>query len=121
METTKLRGDSRGRQVAVVADSLLDPLIPLLEEERWGVIQLPPDGLDEDTVGAWLEQVAEHVCEFLRNDYAGVLIDDGAWAERVAGALAALGVPPLPQAEGTRDSLRHHAVPGSPGAFGPPG
>ena len=114
-----MRGDPRGRQVAVVADSLLEPLIPLLEEERWGVIQLPPDGLDEDTVGAWLEQVAEHVCEFLRNDYAVVLIDDGAWAERVAGALAALGVPPLPQAKGTRESLRQHEVPGPSSASGP--
>ena len=105
LETTKLPGDPRGRQVAVVADSLLESLIPLLEEERWGVIQLPPRGLEDETVGAWLDHVAEHVCEFRRNGYAVVLIDDGSWGERVDAALDELRVPPLPRAEGTREGL----------------
>lgn len=69
------------------------------------MIQLPPDGLGDETVAAWLEQVAEHACEFLRNGYAVVLIDDGAWGQRVDAALGALGRPPLPRAEGTRESL----------------
>ena len=97
--------------MAVVADSLLDRLIPLLEEERWGVIQLPPDGLDEETFGAWLEQVAEHVCEFRRNGYAVVLIDDGRCREQLTVRLAALEVPPLPEAAGTRESLRVEPAP----------
>jgi hypothetical protein len=74
------------------------------------VIQLPPDGLDEETTDAWLEHVAEAVAEFRRNGYAVVLIDDGSWGERVERALAALGVPPLPTADGSRESLRQHAV-----------
>jgi hypothetical protein len=37
----------------------------------------------------WLEQVAEHVAEFRRNDYEVVLADDGLYAEEVA----ALGLP----------------------------
>ena len=56
-----MRGDPRSYQVAVVPDSLLESLLPLLEEERWGVIQLPPGDLDDETADAWLEQVAEHV------------------------------------------------------------
>jgi hypothetical protein len=72
-----MKGDVRGYQVAVVADSLLDRLLPVLEEERWGVIQLPPKGLDAETSAAWLEQVEEHVAEFRRNDYALVVLDDG--------------------------------------------
>jgi hypothetical protein len=72
-----MKGDVRGYQVAVVADSLLDRLLPVLEEERWGVIQLPPNGLDEETTAAWLEQVEEHVAEFKRNEYALVVLDDG--------------------------------------------
>jgi hypothetical protein len=33
--------------------------------------------------------VSEHVAEFVRNDYEVVLVDDGSWAERLAG----LGLP----------------------------
>jgi hypothetical protein len=73
-----VKGDVRGYRVAVVADSLLDRLLPLLEEEQWGAIQLPPPSLDAETVAAWLEHVGEHVAEFRRNGYAVVLLDDGA-------------------------------------------
>jgi hypothetical protein len=40
-------------------------------------------------VHAWLEQVAEHVAEFRRNDYELVLAADGLYAEE----LEALGLP----------------------------
>jgi hypothetical protein len=77
-----VKGDVRGYRVAVVADSLLDRLLPLLEEEQWGAIQLPPPSLDAETVAAWLEHVGEHVgehvAEFRRNGYAVILLDDGA-------------------------------------------
>ncbi len=52
------------------------------------MIQLPPAGLDAETERLWLEQVNEHVAEFLRTGYEVVLADDG----RHAGEL-----PPLPQ------------------------
>ncbi len=60
-----------------------------MREQGYGIIQLPPAGLDPEATRAWLEQVAEHVTEFLRNDYEVVL----AGGERYADALAALGLP----------------------------
>jgi hypothetical protein len=89
--------DPRSRRIAVVADSLLDPLLGALGDEGYGIIQLPPAELERETVAAWLEQVAEHVAEFRRNDYDVVLVDDGVFAVELEQALAALGVPPLPQ------------------------
>jgi hypothetical protein len=83
--------------VAVVADSLLEPLLDELGREGFGIIQLPPADLDAGTVSAWLEQTAEHVAEFRRNEYEVVLVDDGAYAEMLERALEELGVPPLPQ------------------------
>jgi hypothetical protein len=43
---------------------VVDPL----NAEGFGIIQLPPAGLDPETTRAWLEQVSEHVAEFVRND-----------------------------------------------------
>jgi hypothetical protein len=75
--------------VAVVADSLLESLLDELGAAGFGIIQLPPAGLDRETVNAWLEQVAEHVAEFVRNDYEVVLVSDGLYADE----LEALGLP----------------------------
>jgi hypothetical protein len=71
--------DPRARRVAVVADSLLTRLLPQLQSEGYGVIQLPPAGLPADVATEWLEQVGEHVAEFLRTGYDVVLADDGAF------------------------------------------
>ena len=92
-----MSSDPRSRRVAVVADSLLETLLERLEREGYGVIQLPSAGLPAETVSLWLEQVAEHVAEFVRNGYEVVLVDDGADTESLASALSALGVAPLPQ------------------------
>jgi hypothetical protein len=89
--------DPRSRRVAVVADSLLDDVLDELAGEGFGMIQLPPAGLDAETVAAWLEQTAEHVAEFARNDYEVVLVDDGLYGAELEQALAALGVAPLRQ------------------------
>jgi hypothetical protein len=89
--------DPRSRRVAVVADSLLEPLLDELGREGFGIIQLPPAGLDRETTAAWVEQTAEHVDEFRRNDYDVVLADDGLYGPDLAEALDTLGVPPLPQ------------------------
>lgn len=91
----------RGYRVALVADSLLESLLPELEREGYGVIQLPPTNLAPETAAAWLEQVAEHVAEFSRNGYELALASDGAYARELEAALASLGVappPPLPLA-----------------------
>jgi hypothetical protein len=89
--------DPRARRIAVVADSLLEPLLEELGSADFGIIQLPPAGLDAETTAAWLEQTAEHVAEFRRNDYEIVLVDDGLHTVELEQALARLGVPPLPQ------------------------
>jgi hypothetical protein len=89
--------DPRSRRVAVVADALLPELLDRLDADGYGVIQLPPAGLDDETAALWLEQVAEHVAEFRRNGYEVVLAGDGAYAEelqRAVGSLPALaGLP----------------------------
>jgi hypothetical protein len=79
----------------VVADALLEGLTDELAGAGFGVIQLPPAGLGRRTRDAWLEQVAEHVAEFVRTGYEVVLADDGSAGGELEGALAALGVPPL--------------------------
>ena len=48
-------------------------------------------------MAAWLEQTAEHVAEFRRNDYKDVLVGDGVYTSGLEEALATLGVPPLRQ------------------------
>lgn len=87
--------DPRGRRVAVVADSLLVELLPKLEAGGWGTIQLPPSGLAAETTAEWLEQVAEHVAEFVRNDYEVVLAGGATDEAELNEKLAELGVPPL--------------------------
>jgi hypothetical protein len=89
--------DARSRRVAVVADGLLDGLLDELGRAQYGIIQLPPADLDAATRDAWFEQVAEHVYEFVRNDYEVVVADDGADGPELERALAALGLAPLPQ------------------------
>ena len=84
--------DPRSRKVAVVAESLLPSLLDRLDEEGYGVIQLPPAGLDDETAGLWLEQVAEHVAEFVRNGYEVVLADDSEYGGRLHAALSCFRV-----------------------------
>lgn len=71
--------DPRARRVAVVADSLLAAELAELRDEGFGVIQLPPAGLPSEVAAEWLEQVAEHVQEFVRTGYEVRVIDDGAY------------------------------------------
>ena len=97
-----MSADPRSRRVAVVADSLLESVLDELCAEGFGIIQLPPRGLDRDTAGAWLEQVAEHVAEFVRNDYDVVLVSDGLYAEE----LEALGRTP-PASRYSADMSKH--------------
>ncbi|MBA2476786.1 MAG: hypothetical protein H0V40_12635 [Actinobacteria bacterium] len=89
--------DSRARKIAVVADGLLVQRLPQLRNDGYGVMQLPPASLDPDTASAWLEQTAEQIAEYRRNDYQVVLVDDGVWAAGLAGALERLGIEPLPR------------------------
>ena len=87
--------DPRGRRIAVVADSLFAQRLPELERDGWGVIQLPPAGLDPETDQGWLELAAEQVAEYQRTGHEIVLIDDGTRRAALAGELARLGAAPL--------------------------
>ena len=87
-----MSADPRSRRVAVVAEAQLEELLPELQARGYGTIQLPPAGLSDDVVSDWLDQVAEHVAEFVRNDYEVVLADDGASAAALRAKLAELGV-----------------------------
>ena len=87
--------DPRAEKVAVVADTLFASTLPALREEGYGVMQLPPSGLDEAVAAEWLQQTAEQVAEYARNGYHLVLVDDGSWGPRLDEALARLGTPPL--------------------------
>jgi hypothetical protein len=90
--------DARGRKVAVVADSRLEELLPELTANGYGTIQLPPAALPPEVRSEWLEQVAEHVAEFVRSGYEVVLAGVGGDAEELSAKLAVLGVAePLPQ------------------------
>jgi len=90
--------DPRGRRIAVVADSRLDALLPELEAGGFGTIQLPPAGLEPTVVSEWLEQVAEHVAEFVRTGYEVVLAGDGTNEEELRTKLRGLGIADLPRA-----------------------
>lgn len=90
--------DPRARKIAVVADELLLERLPQLRNEGYGIMQLPPATLDPATAAAWLEQTAEQIAEYRRNNYEVVLVDDGAWTAGLAEALERLGVEQLPHA-----------------------
>ena len=87
--------DPRAGRVAVVADSLLEASLEELRVENWGVIQLPPAELASEAAREWLALVAEQVAEYQRTGYELKLVDDGAWREPLAAALASLGARPL--------------------------
>jgi hypothetical protein len=89
--------DPRGRRIAVVADSRLEALLPELEAGGFGTIQLPPAGLEPDVASEWLEQVAEHVAEFVRTGYEVVLAGDGTNEEELHAKLSELGIADLPR------------------------
>jgi hypothetical protein len=91
--------DPRGRRVAVVADSRLEALLPELRAGGWGTIQLPPAGLEPEIAAAWLDQVAEHVAEFVRTGYEVVLAADGTTEQELQAKLGDLGVAALPHAQ----------------------
>ena len=87
--------DPRGRRIAVVADSLFADRLAGLERDGWGVIQLPPAGLDPDVEQDWLDLTAEQVAEYRRTGHEVVLVDDGTRRDALAAALARLGATPL--------------------------
>jgi hypothetical protein len=75
-----VEGDLRGFRVAVVADALVNPesggldALAVCERAGFGVMQLPATWYPADVAAGWLEQVAEQLDEYLRRDYAVVVV-----------------------------------------------
>jgi hypothetical protein len=73
-------GDARGWHVALVPDKLINPpealraslpdVLRLLEERRYGVLQLPPPGAH----GPLLAVIADQVAEYAHHGYAVVAL-----------------------------------------------
>jgi hypothetical protein len=102
--------DERGFRVALVADEFVNPppggldVLAVLAGEDWGAIQLPPAWYPDDVARPLLDQVAEHVEEFVRHDYDLVRVGDRAGLAQALGALgvaAPVAITPL-----TDDELR---------------
>ena len=96
--------DERGCRVALVASELLNPdpesvdALAVLEQEQWGVIQLPAADYPDQVADPLLEQVAEQAEEFVRNGYALALVGS---REGLTTALERCSVPTPPQIEPT--------------------
>ena len=76
-----MRGDVRGRRVAVVPDSVVNPppgepdLLPRLAADGWGIIALAPAELGASEQAACLEMVVEQVVTFLDDNYDVALVN----------------------------------------------
>jgi hypothetical protein len=117
-------GDVRGWHVALVPDALINPaealrtslpdVLQVLEERKYGVLQLPPPG----THGPLLAVIADQVAEYAHHGYAVVAIGvrgepgDGLHWRRLAPLLRHRGValPPRhlirPEAPATAEGQR---------------
>lgn len=92
--------DPRSEKVAVVPDAQFVELLPELRGAGYGLMQLPPADLAPETAAEALEQIAEQVAEYRRNDYEVVLAGTGAWCAEIDAELARLGLEPLVRLEG---------------------
>jgi hypothetical protein len=126
-----VEGDARGFRVAVCADALVNPepggldALAVCERTGFGVMQLPATWYPEEVAAGWIEQVAEQLDEYLRHDYAVVLVTrahDAAGARQrtaLGAALAAIGheLPPEHESNGDEAALeqflRSQPVPGA--------
>ena len=70
-----MRDDARSRRIAIVSDRILNPrpgepdTLGRLADDGWGVVALPPDGLDGAAWQAWAAPVVDQVVTFLGDDY----------------------------------------------------
>ena len=103
-------GDARGFRVALVAGELVNPgaddvdALTVLEQEGWGVIQLPAPDYPDEVAAPLLEQAAEQAEEFARHGYRLALVGQH---DRLAAALDRYGLelPPAVVPE-SADQLR---------------
>jgi hypothetical protein len=90
-----MQTDMRGFRVALVADELINSAPPdldalsVLERAGWGTIVLPPSWYPDEVAAQLLDQVAEHIEEFVRHGYEVVCIGS---PEALGDPLERLGV-----------------------------
>jgi hypothetical protein len=95
-----MRGDARSRRVVVVPDAVLNPpdgdtsVVDRLVAEGWGLVVLPPAGLDADDEAELLEAIADQLAEFAQAGYALATLAAPADVARLERALGAQ-LPPL--------------------------
>ena len=88
--------DERSYRIAFTADRYVNPRpggldgLAVLAEAGWGVIQLPAEDYPAAVADRILAEVAEQAQEFSRHGYEFVVVGEN---DRLAGALAAVGVP----------------------------
>jgi hypothetical protein len=102
-----VEGDARSFRVALVASDLVNAppgridALALLEQEDWGVLQLPASDYPDEVVAPLLEQVAEQTEEFARHGYRLAIVGAHAGLD---DALARRGVERLPRIDPSTSS-----------------
>jgi hypothetical protein len=111
-----MEGDARSFRVALVTSELVNPheggfdALAVLQEEDWGVVQLPDGNYPDEVAGPLLEQVAEQAEEFLHHGYRLAVLGRRAG---LAEALENRSIPPLPQLDpSTVDELKEFLADG---------
>jgi len=70
-----MKGDGRSRRVAIVPDRVLNPApgepdgMMQLAEDGWGVVALPPAGLENKEWQAWAAPLVDQVVTLLADGY----------------------------------------------------
>ena len=93
-----MRGDARSRRIAIVTDRILNPrpgepdTLRRIADDGWGVVALPPDGLDAAAWQAWAAPLVDQVVTFLGDDYeVAICGPESKETERFRAALRAAG------------------------------
>jgi hypothetical protein len=77
-----MRGDGRSRRVAVVSDRIVNPpdgdrtAMATLAEAGWGLVQLPPPGLEPADRAEAIAAVVDQLAAFVAEDYEVALAVD---------------------------------------------
>ena len=105
-----MEGDARSFRVALVASGLVNPspggidALAVLEQEDWGVLQLPAADYPDEVAAPLLDEVAEQTGEFARHGYRLAIVGACTGLDE---ALARHGVASLLRIEpSTADELR---------------
>jgi len=88
-----MRGDARSRRVVVLPDVLLNPpdgdttTVDGLVADGWGLVVLPPAGLDPDDEAGAIDAIADQLAEFAQAGYALATLAPAHDVERLEASL----------------------------------